>query len=92
MDSCQKSLRSKIIRQLRYLEEFGMSSLNPNLKKITGTPLWEVKILGKDNVRIICVAIINKQILVLHIFVKKSEKTQIRDINLALNRYKGIDN
>jgi len=69
-----------------------MSSLNPNLKKITGTPLWEVKILGKDNVRIICVAIINKQILVLHIFVKKSEKTQIRDINLALNRYKGIDN
>ncbi len=90
MDSSQKSLRSKIIRQLRYLEEFGMSPSNPNLKKITGTNLWEIRILGKDNIRIICVALINEQILILHIFVKKSEKTRSRDINLALKRYKGL--
>ncbi len=91
MDSSQKSLRSKIIRQLRYLGEFGMTSSNPNLKKITGTNLWEVRILGKDNVRIICVVIVNKQVLVLHIFVKKSEKTQQKDINIALKRQRGID-
>lgn len=88
MDSSQGSLRSKIIRQLRYLEEFGITSSNPNLKKLTGTPLWEVRILGSDNVRIICVAFINHEVVILHIFKKKSNKIRQRDIDLAMERYK----
>lgn len=92
MDSSPKSLRSKIIRQLRYLEEFGLTFSNPNLKKITGTPLWEVRILGKDNVRVICTAVINKEIVVLHIFKKKGEKTSPRNMNMMIKRLKYLTN
>jgi len=87
IDASSESLRAKIIRQLKYLGEYGLTFSNPGLKKLTGTPLWELRILGKDNVRIICVAVINREIVVLHIFRKKSERTSPRDLNLALKRY-----
>lgn len=92
IESSHESLRSKIVRQLRYLEEYGLTSSNPNLKRLTGTSLWEVRILGSDNVRIICVAIINCEVMILHIFKKKSNKAKSRDINLAIKRYRFLTN
>lgn len=90
-DSCPKSLRSKIVRQLRYIEEYGLTKANPNLKKLSGTSLWEMRILGRDSIRIICVAIINSEVVVLHMFKKKSNKTSSRDINISLKRYSSLD-
>ena len=89
--SANKSLRTKIEHQLAYLQEFGLTHENPNLKKLAGTPLWEVRILGKDSTRIICVTIFDKEIFVLHIFRKKSNKTSPKDINIAIKRYEGLD-
>lgn len=86
--SSRKSLIAKIERQLKYLGEFGLTRENPNLKKITGTNLWEVRILGKDSVRIICVAIIKNEVMVIHIFKKKSNKLPLKDLRIALKRYK----
>ncbi len=91
MDSAQKSLREKIIRQIAHLEEFGITSENPALRKLSGTPLWEIRILGKDNTRIICVAVIVKEVIILHIFRKKSNKTSPKDLKIALNRFKRLD-
>jgi phage-related protein len=88
LNSTDKSTRSKIDRQIAHLEEFGLSRINPALKKLAGTPLWEVRILGKNGVRIICVAVIDREILVLHIFKKKSDKTSFKDLNISLKRYK----
>lgn len=83
-----ESLKSKIIRQLKYLEIYGLTKENPSLKKLSGTPLWEVRILGKDSIRIICVTIVNNEVFVLHIFKKKGNKTASKDLNIALKRYK----
>ena len=91
IDSSQKSMRVKIDRQIAYMQRFGLTTANPSLKKLSGTPLWEVRILGRDSVRIICVAIINKEIFIVHIFKKKSNKTLPKDIYLALKRYQALD-
>ena len=88
--SCHKSIRSKIARQIRYLKEFGLTLANPNLKKITGTKLWEIRILGRDSVRIICMAMVNNEVVIVHIFKKKGNKMPERDLNIALNRYKHL--
>ena len=53
-----------------------------------GTNLWEIRILGKDNIRAIYALIYNNQILIVHGFIKKSQKTPVKDINLSLARYK----
>lgn len=88
LDSCQPKLRTKILRQFKYIREFGLTSAIPNLKKIIKTHFWELRILGKDNIRIICVTAKNADIMVLHIFRKKTQKTPIKEINIANNRYK----
>ena len=90
LDSCQPSLRTKILRQLKYVEEFGLNPAIPNIKKIKGTSLWELRILGRDNIRIICVALSGKAIKVLHIFKKKKQKTPTKELHLALSRHKEV--
>ena len=86
LDTCQPSLRTKILRQLKYVEEYGLSPAIPNIKKITSTPLWELRILGRDKIRIICVSLPDKEVKVLHVFRKKKQKTPTNELNIALKR------
>jgi len=90
LDLAQPSLRTKILRQLKYIEEYGLNPAIPNIKKITSTPLWELRILGKDNIRIICVSLSKKEIKVIHIFRKKKQKTPINEFNTSFRRLKEI--
>ena len=90
LDSCRFSLRAKILRQLKYVEEYGLNPTIPNIRKITRTPLWELRILGKDNIRIICMTLSGKKVKVLHIFKKKKQKTPTKEINIALKRRQEI--
>ncbi|MEK6860766.1 MAG: type II toxin-antitoxin system RelE/ParE family toxin [Nanoarchaeota archaeon] len=76
----------KALRIFSNIEEYGLSSVIPHIKKLTGTPLWEIRILGEDSVRILYVTWEGKQILLLHAFVKKTDKTPLKEINVALNR------
>lgn len=84
------ALRTKILRQIKYIQEFGLTHSSPNLKKISGTAIWEIRILGKDNVRIFCASLPNKEVKILHIFAKKKQKTPQKEIAIALKRYKKI--
>ena len=79
---------SKISRAIMHLKEFGISRNISTLRKLTGTKLWEYRILGKDNIRIICVAIINEKIVILNIFNKKSQKTPAKELKVSSERYK----
>ena len=88
LDSCKLSLRAKIIRQLKYIEEYGLNRAVPNIKKISRTPFWELRILGKDNIRIICIPLSNNSVKILHIFKKKKRKTPIKEIKTAFERQK----
>ena len=92
ISSCQNTLRVKIAKQIRALQEFGLTLANPYLRKITGTPLWESRILGKDSTRIVCITIIQGKIVVLNIFRKKSQKTPTRQIETSMKRYKDLTN
>ena len=87
LKTCTPSQETKILRQLQYIQEFGLTPAIPNLKKIKETPLWELRILGKDNIRILCAQIRKEVIVVFHIFVKKKMKTPKREIILAMKRY-----
>jgi len=90
LDSSQPKLRVKILRQLKYIEEYGLNPIIPNIKKIINTPLWELRILGKDNIRIICVSLPKKEIKVIHVFRKKKQKTPINELNISLRRLKEL--
>ena len=90
LNKSNEALRTKILRQIKYIQEYGLTPSIPNLKKISGIPFWEIRILGKDNVRIFCTSLPNKEVKILHIFAKKKQKTPLKEINLALQRYKEV--
>ena len=69
-----------------YLEEYGISRAIPDLRKVVGTNIWEIRILGKENVRIFCAGIPEGKVAILHIFLKKRQKTPAKEINTALKR------
>jgi phage-related protein len=86
LDSLDKKQQTKILRLIFQIEEYGLISILPHTKKISGTPLWEIRILGKDNLRVIYIVQIKDEIVILHGFNKKSQKTPIKEIKIALKR------
>lgn len=88
LDCIDKQTQSKILRVVANIEEYGLTSVIPHIKKLSGTPLWEIRILGKTNVRIIYVVPTRTSILLLHGFIKKTMKTPSKELEIASARYK----
>ena len=86
IESLGKKQKAKIFRIFQYVEVYGLSSILPHVKKLSGTDLWEIRILGQDNIRILYVSLGVKSIVVLHGFIKKTQKTQNKEIIIALKR------
>lgn len=80
------SAKSKVINAIDLLEEFGVRVDPSRAKKLTGTDLWELRILGQDSIRIFYVAVTGKSFLLLHGFLKKKQKTDQKEIKIAINR------
>lgn len=85
-NSLEEKTRVKVTKTLELLEEFGIHIDHPHAKKLTGTELWELRILGSDNTRIFYVAQQGKTFLLLHGFKKKTQKTERKEIKLATER------
>lgn len=85
------SAKAKAFRIFQHIKEYGLNKAIPHIKKLTGTSLWEIRILGEDSIRILYVTKKGKQILLLHAFVKKTAKTPPKEISIALSRIPAID-
>jgi phage-related protein len=84
INSLNNKQKAKIFRIFSNIENYGLSSIQPHIKKVIGTPLWEIRILGQDNIRIIYVTKLKIEIIVLHAFFKKIQKTPQKEIDIAL--------
>ena len=50
-----KRIKIKATMIIKNINEFGLISAIPHLKKLSGLPLWEIRILGKESARILYV-------------------------------------
>lgn len=78
--------QSKIYYSFTLLEEYGLDLKKPYVKKMTGHDFWELRILGNDSLRFFYVAVVSHTFLILHGFIKKSNKTPKKEIKIAVNR------
>ena len=85
-----KQIKVKTSIIIKNIIEFGLISAIPHIKKLSGLPLWEIRILGKYSTRILYANKIKDEIILLHAFKKKTNKTAVKEINTALNRLKQI--
>lgn len=84
--SLELKARTKVANTLDLLKEYGTKIGLTHAKKLTGSELWELRILGSDSIRIFYVAIVDKNFLLLHGFQKKKQKTDRKEIKTAEER------
>ena len=82
-----------VARFLRYAER--MEIYGPNLgmphTRSMGEGLFELRLKAAEGIaRVFYCTVVGRQIVVLHQFVKKSEKTPKRELQIARNRMKEI--
>ncbi len=87
--SLDKKTIAKVLRVVNLLEEFSHNLKMPHSKKIINN-LFELRIRGKQEVRILY-TFHNAQIIILHGFMKKSEKIPRKELEVALRRLKALD-
>lgn len=82
--SLDRPTQAKVVRLVRSLEQLGPKICMPYSKPL-GNGLYELRIRGKQEVRIIY-GYLNESIVLLHGFIKKTQKTPIKEINIAQKR------
>jgi phage-related protein len=91
LDELPADMRARFISISRLIGEFGLERVRePHVKHLRG-PLWEMRIKGKDGIsRALYVTAVGERVVVVRVFVKKTQKTPNREIELALKRAKEI--
>ncbi len=89
--SLPKDMQARFLRISELLESFGPQHVGlPHVRPL-GERLWEMRLSGKEGIgRAIYTAAAGQRLVVLHAFVKKTQKTPRRAIDLALKRLKEI--
>jgi phage-related protein len=88
IDSLDDTAQAKVINTVRLLKEYNVRLGGSHAKKLTGTDLWELRILGSDSIRVFYVAVEQQSFLLLHGFKKKTFTTPKKELKLAVDRLK----
>ena len=83
--------QSRVFHVLELLKEFGIKLGLPHAKKLVGTDLWELRILGNSSIRIFYIITTGRTFLLLHGFQKKKNKTDHKAIKIAQIRLKDYE-
>ena len=91
LDSLPKEFRARFERIVQLINADGLHQVHePYIKHLEG-PLWEMRLQGRDGIaRAVYVTVKVRRVVVVHVFVKKSQKTPRRDIEIALKRAKEV--
>jgi phage-related protein len=86
-----RDLQSKFLRISDMIESNGLEKVRePYVKHLDGK-LWEMRMAGRDGIaRSLYITASGQRVIVLRTFIKKTEKAPRREIELALERAKGI--
>jgi len=91
LENLPADIRARFVHISRLIEEFGLENVRePHVKHLQG-PLWEMRMRGRDGIaRALYVAAIRRRVVVVRVFVKKTQKTPAGEIELALKRAREI--
>lgn len=65
----------------------------PHVRPISGTELYEIRMSGRDGIaRALFVSLEDRQLVILNVFIKKTQATPKQEIDLAIKRLKEAKN
>ena len=87
LDDLPADMRDRFYRIGRLLEEYGPQQVREPYVKPLGGKLWEMRMKGRDGIaRAAYVAAAGRRLVVVHVFIKKTEKTPRAAIETAMKR------
>jgi phage-related protein len=89
--SLPKDMQARFLRISELLESFGPQYVGMPHVRPLGGKLWEIRLTGSAGIgRVIYTAASRQRLVVLHAFVKKTQKTPQRALDVARNRVREI--
>jgi phage-related protein len=91
IDALPLEVRASFQRIVELIQSHGLERVHePYVKHIEG-PLWEMRMRGKSGIaRAVYITSVGKRIMVVHVFVKKTQKTPRHEIEMALRRAREV--
>ncbi|MBV9508736.1 MAG: type II toxin-antitoxin system RelE/ParE family toxin [Caulobacteraceae bacterium] len=87
-----KDMQAAFLRLAERIEAVGLERIGQPHVKHLQDKLWEMRLSGRDGIaRALYVTAIGRRVIVVHAFVKKTQKTPRAAIELALRRAKEIE-
>jgi phage-related protein len=91
LDALPADTRANFERIVRLVQTFGLERVHePYVKHIEGR-IWEMRLRGREGIaRALYVTATGRRVVILRVFVKKTQKTPRREIELARQRAKEV--
>src|SRR5664280_439344 len=91
VEALPEDMRARLARIAELIEEKGLERMGePHVRHVEGR-LWEMRLQGRSGIsRALYVTAAGRRVVIVRVFMKKTEKTPRREIDLALSRAKSI--
>lgn len=91
LEALPADMRARFVRVSNLIETLGLERVGlPHVRHLRDR-LWEIRMKGKDGIsRALYVTATRKRVVVVRVFIKKTQKTPRREIELAFERAKEV--
>jgi phage-related protein len=84
-------MRARLVRLTELIEQIGFEALPRDSVKHLEDELWELRVTGRDGIsRALYVTATGRRMVILRVFIKKTRKTPLRELEVARLRAKEI--
>ena len=91
IEALPADMRARLVRLTEIIERSGFEALPRDNVKHLEQKLWELRVTGRDGIsRAIYVTAVGRRVVILRVFIKKTQKTPAREIELARQRAKEV--
>lgn len=91
IEALPADMRARLVRLVDVIEQVGLQALPRDSVKHLEGKLWELRITGLDGIsRAIYVTQAVRRVIILRVFVKKSQRTPPRELEIARQRAKEV--
>lgn len=86
-----EDMQARLVRLSQRISDVGLEAMREPHVKYLENKLWEMRLTGRDGIaRALYVTALGRRVIIVRVFVKKSQKTPRAEIGLALQRAKEI--
>ena len=91
IEALPPALQARLLRLMEAVENVGLENLRgPHVRHIEGK-LWELRAKASEGIaRGLYVTMTGRRVVILHVFVKKSQKTPVNALEIARGRMKQV--